>query len=118
MSGETSTIGQARLKNNSFIEQIETFDAQENCLGFQSITDLSEAVGLTIPEGARIALVIVENAGVRFREDGVAPSATVGMPVPSKGIVRVTTNLSGIQFIEQASSSGAALSVTYYGDAA
>jgi hypothetical protein len=48
-------------------------------LGYQQITDLSSAVALTVPVGARIALVQAESADVRFRDDGTNPSATVGM---------------------------------------
>lgn len=96
--------------------QVEVYEP----LGYQQITDLSSAVGLTVPDGARVCLIQSENQDVRWRDDGGTPTATVGMvlhPVHD-GSVRVSEgmwyegDLSSIRFIEKAA--GAVLNVNYY----
>ncbi len=50
-------------------------------LGYQQISaaTLATATALTIPTGASAALVSVDTAGVRWRDDGTAPTAAIGM---------------------------------------
>jgi len=58
--------------------------ATTNCLGYQQITDLSASVGLTLPTqpvSPTVALIVPLTQDVRWRDDGVAPTATVGMPL-------------------------------------
>jgi hypothetical protein len=82
-------------------------------LGYQQITSLATAVGLTIPAGATKAIVVAETQDVRWRDDGTAPTASVGMSLP-KGVVLTITDLSSkIKFIETTTS--AKLNVSYYG---
>jgi hypothetical protein len=86
----------------------------ENQLGYQQITDLSAAVGLTIPAKAAKVWVQPETQGVRWRADGVDPTATVGMPIAAGGMVEFTiAQLAELKFIEQAAS--AKLNVHYFG---
>src|SRR6516225_9714539 len=57
-------------------------------LGYQQIAagGLTSAVPLpSIPAGARVAQVCAEAQAVRYRDDGVAPTAAVGMPIASGG---------------------------------
>lgn len=84
-------------------------------LGYQQVTSLGSATGLpSIPTKAVIAVVTVETAGVRWRDDGTAPTATVGMPIAANGSVSfLETPLSAIQFIAQTGSP--VLDVAYYG---
>lgn len=49
-------------------------------LGYQQIT-ISGATILTPPAGALYAFITIETAPIRYRDDGVAPTATVGYPV-------------------------------------
>jgi hypothetical protein len=89
-------------------------------LGYQQITTLSSAVSLTVPDKdvqglsckPSIALITPEGQAVRWRDDGVAPSATVGMPLASGVTLQYDGDLTKIQFIEQVG--GAKLNVTYY----
>lgn len=81
-------------------------------LGYQQITGMSGATNLTVPAAARLAEIVVEAQGVRYRDDGVAPTATVGIPVASGVSFQYSGNLSAIQFIQQ--TSGAILNVSYY----
>lgn len=89
-------------------------------LGFQSLSSLSSSTGLTVPGGATTARVCVEYQPVRYRDDGTAPTATVGMPlVPALAIVPVQPScfdyngdLTAIRFIQQ--QAGAVVDVSYY----
>lgn len=89
-------------------------------MGYQQITDLSTATGLTVPQKdlqglagtPRIAIITPEAQAVRWRDDGVAPTATVGMPLAAGVTLQYDGDLSQIQFIEQ--TSGAKLNITYY----
>ncbi len=89
-------------------------------LGYQQITDLSSAVSLTVPQkdlsglsgSPRIAIITPETKGVRWRDDGVAPTATVGMPLAAGVTLQYDGDLTQIKFIQQEAS--AKLNVTYY----
>lgn len=86
-------------------------------LGFQTITALDTAKGLTVPEGATYALVSPAAQAVRWRDDGVAPTAAVGMPLPVGAVQQFSgPSLAAVRFIEQ--TAAAALNVSYYGPAA
>ena len=60
----------------------------------------------------RIAIITPETQAVRWRDDGVAPTASVGMPLAAGVTLQYDGDLSGIKFIEQ--TSGAKLNITYY----
>ena len=87
------------------------------CLGYQQITNVSAAVGLTIPshvsgQKPRVAIIIPQTQAVRWRDDGTDPSATVGMPLAVGATLEYDGDLNKIKFFEQAAS--AALNVSYY----
>lgn len=89
-------------------------------LGYEQITGLSAAKGLTVPTydlnglacKPSIALIVAESTAVRWRDDGVAPTASVGMPLATGVTLQYDGDLSAIRFIEQSASSK--LNVTYY----
>ena len=81
-------------------------------LGFEQITSLSSSAALTVPSGATIAVVQAEGADVRWRDDGTAPTASVGMLLPA-GAERVfDAGLAAVRLIQTAS--GATANVSYY----
>ncbi len=82
------------------------------CLGYQQITSLSSSTALTVPAGATLALIVPETQNVRWRDDGVAPTASVGMLVPANSSMSYDGDLKAIRFI--AATSGAILNVSYY----
>ena len=82
------------------------------CLGYQQITSLSAAASLTIPTGATMALITPETEGVRWRDDGTAPTASVGMPIAVGAYFTYDGDLKSIRFIEQTAS--AKINVSYY----
>jgi hypothetical protein len=94
--------------------------AVTTCFGYQQITNLSSSVGLTIPatspEGLNakpvFALIVAEGAPVRWRDDGVAPTTTVGMPIAVGVPLQYDGDLSKIRFIQQSASG--ILNISYY----
>lgn len=81
-------------------------------LGYQQITSLAAAAGLTVPEGATIAVIVAETQAVRWRDDGTNPSGTVGVPLAVDTPLEYGGDLSAIKFIQQTAS--AKLNVSYY----
>jgi hypothetical protein len=89
-------------------------------LGYQQITSLSAATGLTVPtrdlnglnQKPVIALITPETQAVRWRDDDVNPTASVGMPLAAGVTLQYDGDLTKIKFIEQTAS--AKLNVTYY----
>ena len=82
------------------------------CLGYQQITSLSASTALTVPTGATMALIVADTQAVRWRDDGTAPTASVGMPLAIGVSLSYDGDLKAIRFIQQASS--ATLNVSYY----
>jgi hypothetical protein len=83
-------------------------------LGYQQLPVAAVAVGLTVPVGARLALIQAETADVRWRDD-VAPTATVGMRLENGSSFEYSGNLAAIQFIRRTGAS-AVLNISYYGN--
>lgn len=92
--------------------------------GYQQITSLAASVGLTIPtvdaqgntHKPNAVLLYPEAQNVRWRADGTAPTATVGMLLPSTATqpFYYDGDLNAIRFIESAAS--AKLNVVYVED--
>jgi hypothetical protein len=97
-----------------------TLKAVTSCLGYQQITSLSSSTGLTVPttdsggnkQQPTFALIIAETQGVRWRDDGTAPTASVGMPLLVGVPLQYDGDLTKIKFIEQVAS--AKLNISYY----
>jgi hypothetical protein len=81
-------------------------------LGYQQITSLASAANLTPPAGATAALITVETASVRWRDDGTAPTTSLGMLLTAGQSFTYYGNLSAIQFI--AVSGSPTVNVAYY----
>ena len=84
-------------------------------LGYQQINDLSSASTLTVPTGARIALIQCRDQAVRWRDDGTSPIGTVGMVIDAGFDFWYTggnAGLTAIKFIEV--TAGAELNISYY----
>lgn len=86
----------------------------ERPLGYVQITSLAAATALTVPAGAVLALIVPEGQNVRWRDDLIDPTASVGQPLGVGEELQYTAaGLASLKFIEQAAS--AKLNVTFYG---
>lgn len=85
---------------------------QPKPLAYQQINSLNSVTGLTVPAGARTAMIRVSGQAVRFRDDGTNPTPTVGVPLEDGDMLTYEGNLTAIRFIEQ--TSAAALDIAYY----
>lgn len=81
-------------------------------LGYQQITPGAVSTALTLPNGARVAVIQAAVAVLRWRDDGVAPTATVGMRIAAGGELVYDGELSKIRVIEEAA--GAIANISYY----
>lgn len=82
------------------------------CLGYQQITSLGAATGLTVPAGATLAVIAPLTQSVRWRDDGVNPTASIGMPIAAGAYFSYDGDLKAIKFIQMTAS--AELNVAYY----
>ena len=88
--------------------------------GYQQITSLSSATGLTVPSkdvkgiagSPRFAVIRCETQAVRYRDDGTDPTSSVGMSLAVGDSLVYDGDLKRIKFIEQTGS--AKLNVVYY----
>lgn len=84
--------------------------------GYQQITVLTSAVGLTIPPSCggppTLAVITAEAQAVRYRDDSTDPTASVGMPLAVGVLLNYEGTLSKIKFIEQTAT--AKLNVSFY----
>jgi hypothetical protein len=81
-------------------------------LGYQQITAVPTGTILTVPTGARMAQICVSTQAVRYRDDGTAPTATVGYPVAAATCFTYSGSLPAITFIQQTGT--AVLDILYY----
>lgn len=87
--------------------------------GYQQIASFSTVQTLTLPSTtacggypAKFALIQTETESVRWRDDGTAPTASVGQLLATGVLLWYQGTLSKIEFIP--SSSSATLDVSYY----
>jgi hypothetical protein len=86
-------------------------------LGYCQLTSLGTAKQVStcsggIPLGATLAVISVEGAGIRYRDDGVAPTASVGMPVATGQAFTYQSTLVNLQIIQQSAS--ATVDILFY----
>lgn len=82
-------------------------------LGYQQIVGLVAATALTVPAGATYAVIVTESQSVRWRDDGVDPTAAVGEPLlTGQSLIYNGTPMTAIKFIQTAAT--ATLNISYY----
>lgn len=81
--------------------------------GYSQITSLSAAAGLgTVPAGGQTALIQCQDQQVRWRDDGVDPTTTVGSLLSPGETLIYDGDLATIRLIEVLAS--AKLNVSFY----
>ncbi len=88
--------------------------SQDKPLGYQQIVGLAAATALTPPAGTVICIITPETQAVRWRDDGVDPTAAIGYPLAVGIELECTIQvMTAIKFIQQVAS--ATLNISYYG---
>ena len=95
------------------MSNVHVLAGKYNPLGYEQINALSTAQTLTVPAGARLALINIQDQAVRWRDDGTSPTATVGMPIAAGGELSYSGTLSKIELIEVVA--GAEANIAYFG---
>jgi len=90
----------------------QTVAFRDTPVGYQQITSLASAAALTIPAGAKRAIIQAEAQAVRWRDDGTNPAAGVGMVLAAGASIQYNGDLAAFRVIESAAS--AKLNVSYY----
>ena len=93
--------------------------AVTSCFGYQQLT-VDSAKNLTVPtvspEGLNakpvFAIIVAEGAAVRWRDDNIAPTTTVGMPLAIGVPLQYDGDLNKIRFIQQAGTG--IINISYY----
>ena len=67
----------------------------------------------TPPNMPRIAVIVAETQGYRYRDDGTAPTSSLGIPVSSGVVMVYDGQLETLQMIDQVA--GGLINVAYYG---
>jgi len=86
-------------------------DAIIEPVGYRKLDSLASAIGVQIGDG-RVALIQAINQNVRYRDDGIAPEASVGMVLFAGQSIWYTGDLRAIRFIEE--TAGAEVNILAY----
>ena len=83
-------------------------------LGYQQLAAVTSAtaLSLTVPNASRIAQICVGATAVRYRDDGTAPTSSLGMTAAAAGCFQYSAALTAIQFISVSTTT--TLDVSYY----
>jgi hypothetical protein len=80
--------------------------------GYEQITSLSAAATLTVPTNAKFCVIQAQTQDCRWRDDGTAPTASVGMVLAAGASMLYEGELSRFKIIETTTS--AKVNVSYY----
>lgn len=84
--------------------------------GFQRIASFSTLQTLTVPDGTLFATIQAETNDCYYRDDGVAPTASVGFRLFANSITKYTGGPAGLKALQIIPVTGSAvLNVLYYG---
>lgn len=97
------------------LADVQRLAGLNNSIKYEQVSDLAAAHPLVPPAGTAYALIQAEGGSVRWRDDGAAPTATIGMILTATGELRYDGDFAALQFVRM--DEEARLNVTYYGDA-
>lgn len=86
---------------------------QMKALGFQQIVGAAASTALTVPPGAAVAVIQAITQNIRYRDDGVDPTAAVGMRIAAGNDILFAGSLSVMRIIQEAAT--AEINISYYG---
>ena len=85
-------------------------DGSRLSAGFSQLTSLATATGVSAPLEAKAAIIQAETQNIRWRDDGTAPTAGIGMQLAAGTSFLFTGNLQALQIIEETASAKANIS--------
>jgi hypothetical protein len=93
-----------------------SYRAERKPRGYAQLTVSTTALALpSIPKGAQYAIVYINAQPVRYRDDGTAPTASVGMPAVSGTTIELVSAESIRNFRAiRSGGTDAELNVSYY----
>ena len=82
--------------------------------GYEQIADPAASTALTVPAGSTCALIQAQDADVRWRDDGTAPTASVGEKLCAESDIWIegAARLAAFRVIRTVA--GADVNVSYY----
>lgn len=86
-------------------------DATSDPNGFQTLT-AATSTALTVPAGSKYAIIQALTQNVRWRDDGTAPTAAIGIRLTAGADLFYTGELANLRFIQEAAT--AEINVSYY----
>lgn len=100
---------------------VGTYTLERKPKGFRTLTAGSTAVELSdstggIPKGATRAIISVADDAIRWRDDGTAPTATVGIYVAANASIELPSKEAIEAFQAIRVSTDAELNIAYYGE--
>jgi len=82
--------------------------------GYEQVTVSTTAIGLTVPAKARMAIAVVEDQPLRYRDDGTDPTAAVGTLIKADNSFSICGSAMGVFKAIRDGGTDAVLSVNYY----
>ena len=81
-------------------------------MGYEQLTGADAAQSLTVPQNSQVAFVAIEGGDARWRDDGTAPTSSVGMPLNEDSAEYLWGFLPDVQIYL---ATGVKANVIYYG---
>lgn len=105
-------LGNLTVDTNIVPHGSPVWNSKRTPAGYEQITGITSAKTLTVPANARMALIQPTGQSVRWRDDGTAPTATVGMVIAANAVLEFIGNLDQFRVIQTAAT--AVVNVSYY----
>jgi hypothetical protein len=87
--------------------------SKDRPLGYQQIIGAVAATALTVPAGSVYCIIQTEAQALRWRDDGVNPTAAIGYPLAVGNELVYTGQLDAFRLIQIAAT--ATINICYYG---
>jgi len=100
------------MATNTQDQLVYMVDGKLRPLGYQQNNLLNTVQGLSPPPNSRVCIIQAATQNIRWRDDGIDPTANSGMILAAGRDMLYTGDLAKIRFIEEAASSE--LNIAFY----
>ena len=87
--------------------------SRDRPLGYQQIIGAVASTALTVPAGTVYCIIQTEAQAIRWRDDGVAPTAAIGYPLAVGAELAYSGQMDAFRLIQIAAT--ATINIVYYG---